>query len=379
MRDFRDLFKLKLGFGLMRLPVQAGWRRSIDTGELNKMIDSFLSGGGRYFDTAYIYHGGQSERAVKDCLVDRCPRQSFMLADKMPVWEVSSPHDLDRIFAEQLSRCGVDYFDSYLLHNLDAASYEQMLQHGGFDFLRHLKQTGQAKYIGFSFHHTPQTLDRILSEQDALDFVQLQINYYDWSSPAIQSRGVYEIAVKHNMPVVVMEPVKGGGLVNIPDEAKAVLCSIDPDSSVASHALRFAASLDHVAVVLSGMSSIEQMQDNLSTLGSFEPMSASELELLDHAVEIIRQADAIACTACRYCEPACPQNIPIPDIFSVYNFMKQFGSANFPAMHYMKVTENRGQASDCIDCGACEQHCPQHLDIRDLLKICGESLEGRWG
>lgn len=365
----------KLGFGCMRLPQRSEDATDIDFETLKTMFDRFLAEGFTYVDTAYPYHQEHSEAAVRECLVKRHPRESFLLADKMPVYKVETAEDYPRYFAEQLERCGVEYFDYYLLHNLWSEAYEKTVRLGGFEFIQKIKAEGRARHVGFSFHDTAPVLDRILTEHPEVDFVQLQINYSDWESASIQSRACYEVARRHNKPIIVMEPVKGGGLANPSDEVKALLKGHSPEASCASWAIRFAASHEGVMMVLSGMSDLAQMEDNMSYMKDFRPLDDGEMEVIAKASDIIARSTAIGCTGCQYCVDDCPMHINIPRLFSIYNFVQQFGTNNFPAMHYGRAVAGRGKPSDCIGCGTCESRCPQHLPIRENLKLVSAMFE----
>jgi predicted aldo/keto reductase-like oxidoreductase len=367
MLDFKGLFQTKLGFGCMRLPQLKNG--DVDKEHMKRMVDYYLEQGGKYFDTAYPYHDGKSEEVLGVCLTDRHPRESFYIADKMPMWMIQKKEQMEDIFKEQCRRCHVNYFDFYLLHNLNTTCIDNVETVGAFEYLEQLKKEGRAKYIGFSFHDTAPLLEEILKNHPKVDFVQLQINYFDWDSATIQSRACYEVAKKYQIPVIVMETVHGGGLANLPEKAAAVLKKLDPKASAASYAVRFAASLDQVAITLSGMSSYEQMTDNCSYMagGKFQPLKTEEKQAIDKVVEILKDVHTIPCTGCRYCVDECPKKIQIPNIFSIYNDKQMFGEVNFPGMHYAVHTEGKGKASDCIKCGKCEAHCPQHLSIREHL------------
>ncbi len=367
MEDVRNLFETKLGFGCMRLPQHANG--DIDKEQMKRMVDYYLEHGGRYFDTAYPYHNGKSEEALGVCLTDRYPRESFLIADKMPVWLIKRKEQMKEIFEEQCRRCHVDYFDFYLLHNLNVTCIDNVERVDGFAYLEQLKAEGRVKYIGFSFHDSAKLLDKILSDHPNMDFVQLQINYFDWDSVSIESGACYEVAKKYNIPVIVMETVRGGGLANLPGNAAAVFKRLDPAASPASYAVRFAAGLEQVAVALSGMSSYEQVKDNCSymTEGAFRPLNSEEIQAVGKVTDILKGIHMIPCTGCRYCVDECPKNIQVPDLFSIYNDTRMFGNMNFPGMHYAVHTNGRGKASDCIQCGKCELHCPQHLPIREHL------------
>ncbi len=359
----------KLGFGLMRLPLtQENNPQSIDQDAVNRMVDYFLSKGFTYFDTAYPYHQGTSEAAVKKALTDRYPRESFVLADKMPVWLVTQNSDYQKFFDEQLQRCGVEYFDYYLLHTMGEENYASTLKYGGFDFMKKLKAEGRAKKIGLSFHDKADVLDRILTEHPEMEFVQLQINYLDWNNDSIESRKCLEVAVKHKKPVIVMEPVKGGALADIPQEAEQLFRQYHPERSVASWAVHFAASIESVIVVLSGMSNFEQLADNVSFMESFTPMSEEENRIVSQARDIIGASIAIPCTACQYCVDDCPKKIPIPKYFSLYNDQHQYGYSPLHENYYGNLIQTYGKASDCIGCKRCEHHCPQHIEIAETLK-----------
>lgn len=320
----------KLGFGTMRLPLlNAEDAGSIDYAQVNRMVDAFLEAGFTYFDTAYPYHDEKSEGAVRRCLVERYPRERFQLADKMPIIRVSAPEDYERFFREQLERCGVSYFDVYLLHNMGVDRYAATQKFGGFAFLKGLKEQGLAKKIGFSFHDTATVLDQILTEHPEVDVVQLQINYLDWDSEVAQSAACYEVAVKHGKQVIVMEPVKGGVLANLPEKAAAVMnrCTMEQGRepvqvSAASYAIRFAASLEQVCVVLSGMSDAAQMKDNLSYMADFQPLNAGEREMLKECAAIINAATAVPCTSCKYCLEECPIQVNVPAYFGLLNLYK---------------------------------------------------------
>ena len=359
----------KLGFGAMRLPLtDPDDPKSIDLDRVRQMVDLFMARGFRYFDTAYPYHDGLSEAAVRQCLVERYPRESFLLADKMPIFHVKGPEDYDRIFAEQLSRCGVEYFDVYLLHNLGRDRYPSTQRFGGFEFIKRLKREGRARTIGFSFHDDAETLDRILTEHPEVEVVQLQINYLDWDGAVAQSGRCYEVAAKHGVDVIVMEPVKGGQLAKLPGEAMAAFTDFYGDNapSPASLAVRYAASLERVRVVLSGMSAPEQVADNTSYMRDFAPLSEAEHRLAEQIAGVLKRAIRVPCTRCRYCMEVCPQNIAIPDYFGLLNLHAVTG--NKTNMYYQRYSMNHGKAADCLKCGLCEQNCPQHIAIRERLE-----------
>lgn len=369
----------KLGFGLMRLPMINGEFDRIDKEKLCSMVDLYLSRGFRYFDTAWFYHNGQSEAAVKECLVSRYPRSSFFLADKMPLVLIREERELEEYFQTQRERCGVDYFDYYLVHDMAGERRETAEKTRVFEFLAEKKAAGLVKHIGFSFHDTADILEQILSEHTEVDFVQLQLNYLDWENEIIQSRKCYETAKRHGKPVIVMEPVKGGTLAKVPADAEKLLKEAAPDMSVASWAIRFAASHDNVMLVLSGMSDMEQLRDNLSYMENFKPFTEAEFAIVQKVAEIINKSVIIPCTGCSYCTNNCPMNIAIPKYFSLYNAdMQELETKAWTAqtMLYGHFAEQFGKASACVDCGQCEKMCPQHLPVREWLKQVAERFEG---
>jgi predicted aldo/keto reductase-like oxidoreductase len=366
----------KLGFGLMRLPLgEAGNYGSVNQELSAKMIDYFLEQGFTYFDTAYVYHLGLSEATAKKALVERYPRDAFTLADKLPTWLITKHEDCRKYFNEQLERCGVEYFDYYLLHNLGVKSYADTEKYKGFEFMEKVKAEGKARHIGFSFHDKASLLDRILTEHPEMEFVQLQINYIDWNNESIQSRKCYEVAMKHDKPVIIMEPVKGGALANIPMKAANLFRSYHPDMSAASWAVRIAASLEKAIVVLSGMSTFEQLVDNIGYMKDFKPLNSMEEELIKAATAVINQSIAIPCTACAYCVEGCPQKIPIPQYFALYNDQKQFGLSLNLMSYYGNLSGEFSKASDCIACKQCEEYCPQHIEIVEQLKEIARVFE----
>ena len=359
----------KLGFGTMRLPlIRPDDPRSVDLEQFKKMADLFLEQGFAYFDTAYPYHAEYSEEAVRQCLVERHPRESFLLADKMPILRVRATADYERFFNEQLRRCGVDYFDVYLLHNLGRDRYPNTERFGGFDFLRRLKERGLARNIGFSFHDDAQLLAQILTAHPEVDVVQLQINYLDWNGAVAQSGKCYDVATRHGKEVIVMEPVKGGHLAKLPEGAMQRFLQFYGDTapSPASLAIRYAASLENARVVLSGMSALEQVSDNTAYMKDFTPLSEGERSLAEEITKELKKAIKVACTNCRYCMEVCPKNIAIPDYFGLLNLHAVTG--NKTNMYYARYSMNHGKASECLKCGSCEKNCPQHISIREMLE-----------
>lgn len=363
----------KLGFGLMRLPCKSSDGKDIDLEKVSEMVDLFMSHGYTYFDTAYVYHGGFSEVAFRECVVKRYPRDSFTVTTKLPLFSKPDRAGMEKMFAESMERLGVEYIDYYWLHALNRDSYQFAKDSGAFDYLRELKAAGKIRHMGFSFHDNAETLDKILTEQPDVEFVQLQINYLDWEDPGVQSRLCYETATKHGKPVIVMEPIKGGALANPPKKAEELLKSINPDASCASWAIRFAASLPNVMVVLSGMSELWQVEDNLSYMDSFKPFSGEEYTAVAKAAENIKFA--IPCTACRYCTDGCPMSIRIPDIFAAYNTMKHDIHKKHEAREkYAEIIKDSGRADECVGCEQCVNACPQHLEIPKLLAECAADL-----
>ncbi|MBR5558912.1 MAG: aldo/keto reductase [Oscillospiraceae bacterium] len=362
----------KLGFGMMRLPLLNPDRpTSIDLEQTKQMVDTFLERGYTYFDTAWMYHSFQSEKAAKEVLVDRHPRESYTLATKLHAGYIQTAQDCDKIFEQQCEKCGVDYFDYYLLHDIGQNHYEVYTRLNCFEWLQEKKKQGKVKHIGFSFHDNADLLDKVLSEHPEMDFVQLQINYLDWENPAIQSRLCYEVACKHNVPVIVMEPAKGGMLANVPQEVTEMFAACHPDWSVPSWAIRFAAGLENVALVLSGMSNMEQLLDNTGYMTEACPLGQQEQDLLQKAIERINADIAIPCTGCAYCVDGCPMNIPIPRYFSLYNDDKKLRKGRKWTLqegYYDRLAMVFGKAGDCIGCGQCEGTCPQHLPIVEHLK-----------
>lgn len=362
----------KLGFGMMRLPrTDPNDDGSVDFELTKQMVDLFLERGFTYFDTAWMYCDHRSEEAVKICLTDRHPREKYTITTKLPAYMLKSEADRDWLFNEQLRKTGAGYFDYYLLHDVNSNTLPGFEKYDCFRWIKEKKASGAVKKIGFSYHDGPELLDELLTKHPEFDVVQLQINYLDWESAAIQSRACYEVAEKHGKPVIVMEPVKGGTLANVPEEAAALFRAHQPERSMPSWAIRFAASQKNVMMVLSGMSNLAQLEDNTDYMQHFQPLTGEETALCLKAAEIINADITIPCTGCSYCTVKCPKNIAIPQYFSLYNAdykINQDRVWNSHCGYYEHVSSRFGKAEDCIRCGQCEAMCPQHLHIRDLLK-----------
>jgi predicted aldo/keto reductase-like oxidoreductase len=352
--------KKELALGMMRLPVDAD--NKIDHAKINQMADYFLEHGFRRFDTAEIYHETFSEAAVKECLVKRYPRESFEVADKLSSWRIAENSTAEQFFSKQLQVTGLEYFDRYLVHSVEEKLYSNIIEKRYFDFVFEKKSKGLVREAGFSFHGQPELLDRVLSEYPEVDFVQLQINYIDWENPAIRSRECYDIARKHGKKILIMEPVKGGMLANLPEEGNKILKLAAPERSIASWAIRFAAGLDGVDTVLSGMSNMEQLQDNIAVMENFEPLSDDELKTLGQLRAFLHRNPMVECTGCGYCLNECPLELPISSFIRLLNNTKIFGAMPQIINGY-KAHTAKHSPDDCVNCGCCASVCPQHLDI----------------
>ena len=361
----------KLGFGLMRLPkLEDG---SIDIEQTKQMVDHFMDAGLTYFDTAYVYTG--SEEATRKALVERYPRESYTLATKINAWMgCTDAASCKAQFETSLARTGAGYFDYYLLHALQADNYEKYDEYGIWDFAAEMKEKGLIRHVGFSFHATPELLDEILRAHPEVDFVQLQLNYADWENPAVTSRANYEVARRHGKSIVVMEPVKGGALANPPEHVAEILREANPDASFASWAIRYVASLDGVEVVLSGMSTLEQMDDNLSYMRDFKPLDEAEADAICRVQAVLDSIERVRCTGCRYCAPGCPMGIDIPEYFSALNDLLVFGDVKRARRDYRETLEDSAAPDACIGCRQCESACPQQLPITSWLKRVTEEL-----
>lgn len=363
----------KLGFGLMRLPEKDG---KIDREEVCRMVDEYMDAGLNYFDTAYVYHGGKSEIEAGAALVKRYPRDSFMLATKLPAWELKTEADRDRIFNEQLERAGVDYYDFYLLHSVEDGNIDTYERLDCFKWGLQKKEEGKIKHFGFSFHGSPELLSKVLDEHPEMEFVQIQLNYADWNNPVVRSGKLYQILHERNIPMIIMEPVKGGTLAKLKPELEEKYKAVRPNDSIASWAFRFVASFPGVITILSGTTHEDQMHDNIKTFSDFEPLSEKEKSVIDDVTKIMLDIPQIGCTACKYCCDGCPMKISIPDVFRVINTMTLYNEDFRPRAFYKGlVNSGKGKAADCVACGQCEGVCPQHLPIINLMKEAAEKLD----
>lgn len=367
----------KLGMGMMRLPlIDPNDQKSINYPLATQMVDAYMAAGFTYFDTAFMYHQGESEVFVREAIVKRYPRESFTITDKLPAAQIATYADMERVFNIQMERTGAGYFNYYWFHAINKQYVELLDKIDGWKFLSQLKAEGKVKHIGFSFHDDSATLEHVLKNHPELEYVQLQINYIDWNSP-VEGRKCYEICERYGKPVIVMEPVKGGSLANVPPEVEQMMREVNPHMSPASWAIRFCASLPNVMVVLSGMSNMEQIADNISYMQDFQPLSEQEAELVTRVVDTINKNIDIPCTACHYCTGNCPQHIAIPQYFALMNVVKQLGVSQIPnsRLYYNLLTGTHGKASSCIQCRQCESMCPQHLPIVDNLKRVADRFE----
>lgn len=371
MKQFYPEVHKKLGFGCMRLPMS---NEEVDTVEMKKMVDLFLERGFNYFDTAHGYVGGMSEPSLKECLTSRYPREKYILTDKLSTHHFNKEEEIRPLFESQLEACGVDYFDFYLMHAQDENIFAKFERCNAYKVACGFKAEGKIRHFGISFHDRAEVLEKILKAYPEIEVVQIQFNYVDYEDPSVESRKVYEVCEKYGKPVIVMEPIKGGSLLNLPDEAQKLYDDLGGGSN-ASYAIRFAAGFDNIMMVLSGMSSLEDMEDNTSYMQEFKPLDSREMEAVEKVVEIFKAQDLIPCTACRYCMEECPKGISIPDLFALMNAKKRFGNWNTD-YYYNNIHTGEGRkASDCLKCGKCERICPQHLNIRELLENVAAEFE----
>ena len=371
INKFFSEIKGNFGFGCMRLPMQGG---KVDMPQFKRMVDSYIDSGFNYFDTAHVYIGGQSETAIREAISRRYPRDSFILTNKLSTHCFNKQSDIRPLLDEQLKACGVDYFDFYLMHAQDGAIYEKFRRCNAYETALELQKEGKFRHFGISFHDKAEVLERILTDYPQIEAVQIQFNYLDYEDASVESRKVYEVCEKFGKPVIVMEPVKGGSLANLPDNARKVFDELGNNSS-ASYALRFAASFPQMCMVLSGMSSMEQMNDNISFMRDFKPLDEREMQAVQKVCQIFKSMNMIPCTACRYCTDGCPKKILIPDLFSCYNAKTAFHNWNQDYYYSNILTRENGKASDCIGCKQCERICPQHLKITSLLKDVAREFE----
>jgi predicted aldo/keto reductase-like oxidoreductase len=366
-----NLFDLnigKLGFGMMRLPAQGD---GFDIEQVKKMVDAFMQNGYTYFDTAYVYRG--SERATGEALVERYPRDSFKIATKLNLGTVNSGDELEGCFQKSCERLGVDYVDFYLLHGLGERTANKDEDFGAWDFLNRLKAEGKAKHIGFSYHGSPEKLDAILTKHPEAEFVQIQLNYLDWEDEEVKSKLLYETIRRHGKPVIIMEPVKGGMLAGEDSSLAKVFKAADPNASIASWALRFAASLEGVLVTLSGMSAYAHMEDNINTFKDIKPLTDAEMKLIGEAVAAIKAVPGIPCTECKYCVESCPQKINIPSMIGIYNSYLVYRTTVNMGMRYRFI--EGGKASSCEKCKKCEEQCPQNIGISEIIGKVSELFD----
>lgn len=365
-------YKSKFGFGCMRLPTTDDKDPTSVNQELfNEMVDLYMEKGYNYFDTSYAYHGGMSEAAIKKAVVDRYPRESFEICDKIPTWALTSEEDNEKFVNEMLERLGTDYFDVLFIHNINVPWFKLAEDNNSFEFIKQMKDTGIARKIGFSFHEKASLLEKVLEKySNIIDIVQLQLNYLDWEDPSIESHKCYDLCVKHGVDVYVMEPLKGGLIVNTNDEIKEEFRKFNPDKSIASYAMRFCASLDNVKMVLTGMNKMEDLLDNLDTYENFEVLSDEESEFLERMAKKLFESVAVNCSECGYCTDACPEMIPIPEYFRLYNRSKNVNDDIY-RLYFDKLNDEEVPASECTYCGTCLDFCTQKIDIpEELEKVC---------
>ena len=372
-------YKSKFGFGCMRLPLtDKNDPTSIDQELFNEMVDIYMEKGYNYFDTSYAYHNGMSEVAIRKAVVERYPRDSFKICDKMPTWALTGEEDNDKFVGEMLERLGIDYFDVFFIHNINTPWIENAKKANTFEYILKMKENGTAKQIGISFHDKADLLKEVLDEYgDILDIVQLELNYLDWEDPSIESHKCYDLCVEHGVDVYVMEPLKGGVIVNPNDEIKQDFKEFSPDKSIASMAIRFCASLEQVKVVLSGMSRMDDLIDNCDTYDNFEPISEEENEFLEKMALKLKENLAVPCSECGYCVDACPEMIPIPDYFNLYNTSKNQPESDIYRLYFDKLADEKVSAEECTYCGTCLDYCTQKIDIpEELEKVCEHFQSG---
>ena len=370
-------YKSKFGFGCMRLPqTDETDATKIDQELFNEMVDIYMEKGFNYFDTSYAYHDGASEIAIRKALVERYPRESFQICDKMPTWALTSPEDNDKFVNEMLERLGIDYFDVFFVHNINVPWLKLAEENNTFEYVKKMKESGIAKKIGFSFHEKADLLKKVLDKYgDFLDIVQLELNYLDWEDSSIQAHKCYDICVEHGLDVYVMEPLKGGVIVNTTEEIENDFKEFNPDKSIASMAIRFCASLEHVKMGLCGMSKMSDLEDNCDTFENFKPITDEENEFLAKMVEKLYSSLAVPCSECEYCVDACESEIPIPDYFHLYNASKNQPESNIYRLYYDKLGDEETPADECTYCGDCIDHCTQLINIPEELEKVREHFE----
>ena len=372
-------YKSKFGFGCMRLPkTNPDDPTTIDQELFNEMVDIYMKKGYNYFDTSYAYHGGMSEVAIRKAVVERYPRESFQICDKMPTWALTSEKDNEKFVNEMLDRLGIDYFDVFFVHNINIPWLKLAEEFNTFEYIKKMKDEGIAKKIGFSFHDDSKLLKKGLDEHaNIIDIVQLELNYLDWADPVIEAHKCYDLCVEHGLDVYVMEPLKGGVIVNPSDEIKNDFKEFNPDKSIASFAIRFCASLEHVKMVLSGMSNMDDLIDNCNTYDNFEVLSDEETEFLEKMALKVSESVAVPCSECGYCIKACPEMIPIPEYFNLYNISKNQSQSDIYRLYFDKLGDEKVPASQCTYCSTCLDHCTQKIDIpNELEKVCKHFEEG---
>ena len=372
-------YKSKFGFGCMRLPqTDANDPTKIDQDLFNEMVDIYMEKGYNYFDTSYAYHGGMSEVAIRKAVVERYPRESYQICDKMPTWALTSPQDNDKFVDEMLERLGIDYFDVFFIHNINIPWFKLAEDNGSFEYIQKMKENGIAKKIGISFHDDSRLLKKVLDKYgDILDVVQLELNYLDWEDPVIEAHKCYDLCVIHGIDVYVMEPLKGGVIVNTSDEIKNDFNDFNSDKSIASFAIRFCASLDNVKIVLCGMSKMEDLMDNCNTFDNFEAITKEELDFLESMALKLKENVAVPCSECGYCTKSCPEMIPIPEYFNLYNTSKNQPESNIYKHYFDKLCDEKVSAKECTYCGTCLDYCTQKIDIpEELEKVCEHFEDG---
>lgn len=366
-------FKSKFGFGCMRLPkIDENDETSINQEIFNEMVDIYMEKGFNYFDTSYAYHSGESEKAIRKAVVERYPRESFRICDKMPTWALKSPEDNDKFVEEMLERLSIDYFDLFLIHNINVPWLEKAEKNNTFEYVKKMKENGIAKKIGISFHDKAELLKEVLDKYgEMLDVVQLELNYLDWDDPSIESRKCYELCVKHDLDVIVMEPLKGGVIVNQPESIKKEFNQFNPNKSIASLAIKFCASLENVKMVLSGMNKMDDLIDNCNTYENFTPINQEEIDFLEKMALKLKEIRIVPCSECEYCLDSCPCNIPISEYFNLYNLSKIQPEYNNYRLYFDKLCDEKVAADECIKCESCIEYCTQKIDIpKELENLC---------